>query len=111
LNLLISDYAKLTLILAMGHTLEVKGPLGKLEYLGRGRVTINGVERQVKNFCMVCGGSGITPIFQVLRAVMKDEEDETKCVVFNGNRKEEDILCREDLDQFSMQSSEKCKMM
>ena len=47
---------------------------------------------------MICGGSGITPIFQVFRAVMRDKDDPTRCTILNGNRLVEDILCREDLD-------------
>ncbi|KKK20997.1 nitrate reductase NiaD [Aspergillus rambellii] len=49
---------------------------------------------------MICGGTGITPVFQVLRAVMQDPEDETRCVLLNGNRQERDILCRDELDAF-----------
>ncbi|KAK6537347.1 hypothetical protein TWF694_011539 [Orbilia ellipsospora] len=96
--------------LSIGQEIEIKGPIGKLEYLGKGRVTVSGIERKVKSFCMICAGSGITPIFQVLRAVMQDKEDETQCVVFDGNRMEEDILCREDLDRFEAENAHKCKI-
>lgn len=82
----------------IGHFAEFKGPVGKFAYLGKGRCDIAGKVRTVKRFYMVCGGSGITPIYQVLRAVLRDGEDETRCVILNGNRTEEDILCREELD-------------
>ena len=85
--------------LPMGADVEFKGPIGKFEYLGRGRCAVSGTERKVRRFAMICAGSGITPIFQVFRAVMRDEEDETRCVVLNGNRNEEDILCREDTER------------
>ncbi|EPS36319.1 hypothetical protein H072_10187 [Dactylellina haptotyla CBS 200.50] len=94
--------------LSIGQDIEIKGPIGKLEYLGKGRVTVSGIERKVKSFCMICAGSGITPIFQVLRAVMQDPEDDTKCVVFDGNRLEEDILCKEDLDRYEADNAHKC---
>lgn len=84
--------------LPLGHWVEFKGPVGKFEYLGKGLCTIGGKEKEVKRFIMVCGGSGITPIFAVLRAVMKDPDDTTECVVLNGNRCEEDILCRSEID-------------
>ena len=83
----------------VGHFVDFKGPIGKFEYLGRGRCSISGKPRFVKRFVMICGGSGITPIFQVLRAVLKDKEDDTRCLVLDGNRLEEDILCREDIDR------------
>lgn len=46
---------------------------------------------------MICGGSGITPVFQVLRAVMDVERDETRCVLLDGNKREEDILLGEEI--------------
>jgi nitrate reductase (NAD(P)H) len=95
----------------VGHFVEFKGPVGKFEYLGRGRCSIGGRERRVRRFVMVCAGSGITPIFQVLRAVMKDEEDETRCLVLDGNRVEADILCREELDAMARVNEEKCELV
>jgi len=95
----------------VGHWVDFKGPIGKFEYLGRGVCAINNKERSVKRFIMICGGSGITPIFQVLRAVMQDKEDSTHCTVLNGNRLVEDILCREDLDMFARDNKEKCTLL
>jgi nitrate reductase (NAD(P)H) len=95
----------------IGHFVDFKGPTGKFEYLGKGNCTINGKERHVKRFIMVSGGSGITPIFQVLRAVLKDSEDPTRCVVLDGNRLEEDILCRDHLDALVKGQEEKCKLL
>lgn len=84
--------------LPIGHGVDFKGPIGKFTYLGKGLCSINGTEKKVKKFAMICGGSGITPIFQVFRAVMRDKDDTTTCTVLNGNRLFEDILCKEDLD-------------
>lgn len=95
----------------VGHFVDFKGPVGKFEYLGKGVCSVSGQERRVKRFIMVCGGSGVTPIFQVLRAVMKDPEDATRCVVLDGNRNEEDILCREELDSLAAMSAEKCRLL
>jgi nitrate reductase (NAD(P)H) len=97
--------------LPIGHGIDFKGPIGKFEYLGKGRCSINGVERTVKRFFMICGGSGVTPIFQVFRAVMQDKGDLTVCTVLNGNRLEEDILCREDLDRFAGGNEDRCKLL
>ena len=79
---------------------DVKGPIGGFEYCGRGRVRFHGMERKVTSFAMVCAGTGITPIYQMLRAIVQDESDTTTCAVINGNRLEEDIVCREDLDKW-----------
>lgn len=95
----------------LGHGVDFKGPIGKFEYLGRGRCRIGGRGRSVGRFVMVCGGSGVTPIFQVLRAVMVDDRDGTKCVVLDGNRTEEDILCRAEIDGLVEGKKEKCKLV
>ncbi|KAL5353758.1 hypothetical protein ACLOAV_001800 [Pseudogymnoascus australis] len=97
--------------LAIGSSVEFKGPIGKFKYLGNGRLSINDNERSVRSFRMICGGSGITPIFQVLRAVIQDRGDPTTCVVLNGNKKEEDILCKDELDSFAASDSKRCSIM
>ncbi|KAJ6784985.1 hypothetical protein PWT90_08131 [Aphanocladium album] len=82
----------------LGHFVDFKGPVGKFEYIGKGQCAVSGTKRHVRRFIMICAGSGVTPIFQVLRAVTGDAEDETECLVLDGNRCEEDILCRPALD-------------
>lgn len=91
--------------------IECKGPTGRFEYLGNGQVLISGRQRHIRSFKMICGGTGITPIFQVLRAVMQDTSDPTSCVVLDGNRQEEDILCRDELDAFEAVNGEKCQII
>ncbi|KAJ9636684.1 hypothetical protein H2201_008370 [Coniosporium apollinis] len=97
--------------LPVGHGVDFKGPIGKFEYLGRGECAVNGRRRHVKQFFMICGGSGITPVFQVYRAIMQDKEDKTRCVLLDGNRLAEDILCKEDLDTYALGNEEKCKLL
>jgi nitrate reductase (NAD(P)H) len=97
--------------LPLGHFVDFKGPTGKFEYLGDGNCTIKGEARFIKRFIMICGGSGITPIFQVLRAVLQNDEDPTKCLVLDGNRLEEDILCRDEIDTLIEGRDHKCKLI
>ena len=97
--------------LPIGKPIEFKGPIGKFEYVGRGLCSVSGNERRVKRFAMICAGSGITPIFQVFRAVMRDQEDSTSCVVLNGNRNEEDILCRRDIDDLLKGNEHKAQVV
>lgn len=97
--------------LDLGAEIDCKGPTGRFEYLGNGRILISEKERKVCSFKMICGGTGITPIFQVLRAVMQDPQDPTTCVVLDGNRLEEDILCRTELDAYVTADSAKCTVV
>lgn len=95
----------------MGHNVEFKGPIGKLIYNGQGSLSLLDVPRQVDSFLMICAGSGITPIFQVLRKVMADPTDTTKCIVLYGNRLEEDILCKQELNEFKTAHADRCKIV
>lgn len=95
----------------IGHFVDFKGPIGKFEYKGRGHCEIGGKARFIKKFIMICAGSGITPIFQVLRAVLRDKGDLTGCLVLDGNRLEEDILCREDMDFLVQGNEAKCRLI
>lgn len=97
--------------LPIGHTIDFKGPIGKFKYKGRGICDVNGAERKVEKLVMIAGGSGITPIYQIFRAVMQDREDKTKCVVLDGNRLVEDILCKDELDQLAVGNEERCKLL
>ncbi|KAI9715603.1 MAG: hypothetical protein M1812_005907 [Candelaria pacifica] len=95
----------------VGHVVDFKGPIGKFEYLGRGKCAINGKVQDVRSFVMVCAGSGVTPVYQVFRAVMRDSEDTTRCIVLDGNRLIEDILMKEELDSLAMNNTDRCKLI
>ena len=95
----------------VGHFVDFKGPIGKFEYLSRGHCTIGNKPRFVKRFIMICAGSGVTPIFQVLRAVLSDPEDQTRCLVLDGNRLEADILCKDDMDGLVKGKEDRCNLL
>jgi len=97
--------------LSLGQAVDFKGPIGKFEYHGRGLCSINGNKRTVSRFAMICAGSGITPIFQVLRAVMRDKGDKTKCTLLNGNRLVEDILCKKEVDEMVKGNEDRAKVL
>jgi len=106
--------------LVVGDTVEMKGPLGSFTWEGRGVAVWKGVRRKVKNIGLICGGSGsfdlllptiltpnlihagITPIIQVLRAVLGDSGViEMRLWLLDTNKTEQDILCRDELDTLS----------
>lgn len=84
--------------LAIGDQVEVKGPIGHFHYLGRGRYTKDDVPGTCRRLSMVAGGTGITPMWQVLQEVLADPEDKTEIRLLFANRHTEDILLKEELD-------------
>ncbi|KAG8342247.1 Oxidoreductase FAD binding domain [Trypanosoma vivax] len=92
--------------LAIGDVVEMRGPIGKFEYLGNGNFTVDmgkagKMRRHTNGFAMVAGGTGITPMMQIIRAILKSPEDPTRIWLVFANRTEEDILMREELTRYS----------
>ncbi|XP_028757496.1 inducible nitrate reductase [NADH] 2 [Neltuma alba] len=87
--------------LPIGSVVEVKGPLGHIEYTGRGQFLDHGKPKFAKRLAMLAGGTGITPVYQVAQAILKDPEDRTEMHVVYANRTEDDILLREELDEWA----------
>ncbi|XP_057971377.1 NADH--cytochrome b5 reductase 1-like isoform X1 [Malania oleifera] len=71
-----------------GDYLAVKGPKGRFKYQ----------PGQVKAFGMVAGGTGITPMYQVARAILENPNDNTKINLVYANVTYDDILLKEELD-------------
>ena len=50
---------------------------------------------------MIAGGSGITPMYQVAQAILRDPHDATNISLIYANVAEEDILLRKEFDVWS----------
>ncbi|KAJ2891319.1 hypothetical protein MKZ38_000596, partial [Zalerion maritima] len=76
--------------LVVGHTIKVRGPKGAFVY----------TPNMVRHFGMIAGGTGITPMLQIVRAVIRGRAagDKTEVDLIFANVTKEDILLREDLD-------------
>lgn len=94
----------------MGTALHIKGPVGHIEYLGKGNFMVSGQQKFAKKLAMIAGGSGITPIYQVMQAILKDPEDETKMYVVFANRTEDDILLKDELDAWAEKYKNRVKV-
>ncbi|KAM5550449.1 hypothetical protein ABKV19_027552 [Rosa sericea] len=68
----------------VGDHLAVKGPKGRFKY----------EPGQVRAFGMLAGGSGITPMFQVARAILENPKDKTRVHLIYANVTYEDILLK-----------------
>ncbi|KAJ8899043.1 hypothetical protein K2173_008873 [Erythroxylum novogranatense] len=71
--------------------LAVKGPKERFKYK----------PNQVRAFGMIAGGTGITPMFQVTRAILENPKDKTNIQLIYGNTTSDDILLKEELDNIA----------
>lgn len=83
--------------LEVGDKMKVKGPKGAMIY----------TPNMVKSFGMIAGGTGITPMLQIIRAVLRGRKsgDKTKLSLIFANVDEKDILLREDIDKLAKEDS------
>ena len=82
--------------LRIGQTIKVKGPKGAMVYR----------PGLVRHFGMIAGGSGITPMLQIIRAIIRGRpknggSDTTEVDLIFANVNVEDILLKDDLDQLA----------
>ncbi|XP_019191545.1 PREDICTED: NADH-cytochrome b5 reductase-like protein [Ipomoea nil] len=71
-----------------GDKVEVKGPIQKLQYR----------PNMKKHIGMIAGGSGITPMLQVIEAILKNPDDNTQISLLYANVSPDDILLKKKLD-------------
>jgi len=57
-------------------------------------------ERKAKHFGMIAGGTGITPMLQIMNAVLRDEPNSNVTIsLLYANQSEDDILVRQELEE------------
>lgn len=96
--------------LKVGDTLDISGPWGMIEYAGRGKFMYGKKEIMTTHLGMMAGGTGITPMLQLIAAILKDPKDQTKLSLIFANQTEADILVREDLEALQKQHPTRFKL-
>ena len=86
--------------LKVGDQITVSGPRGKYIYNSNGEVQFKLLKmtRDYKKISFIAGGSGITPIYQML--VNFKKSDPTIFTLLYANKSEADILLRKQLEKF-----------
>nr|CAG4651253.1 EOG090X0BKI [Simocephalus serrulatus] len=91
--------------LPIGATIDVRGPSGLLVHHSPGVLAIKpdkkspSVNMPFKQLNMIAGGTGITPMLQLIRQILKNPVDETCMALLFANQTEADILLREELEE------------
>lgn len=95
---------------AVGDSIEIQGPFGLYTYEGRGKFTVMRKARQYKHVGMIAGGTGITPMLQVIKAALDDPDDTTKLYMLFANQTEPDIFLRDRLEALKNQHPDRFKV-
>ena len=77
--------------LDIGDKFRIKGPFPKVGYR----------PNMAKRIGMVAGGTGITPMLQILEKALPDRDDQTEFSLIYCNQTPEDILLRDRLDDLA----------
>ncbi|KAI9237668.1 MAG: hypothetical protein BYD32DRAFT_446131 [Podila humilis] len=86
--------------MAIGDSIAVKGPVGSFTYKGQSHYShASGRKGTCLQIGMICGGTGLTPMYQIMQAILADKvHDATKVSLIFGNLTEDDILMRKEID-------------
>jgi len=83
-------------------SMEIRGPIGHINYkrpgffsIKRGRESNN---FRVKHIGMVCGGTGVTPMLQLIAEIVANSKDRTQVSMIFGNVSIDDILLKSELE-------------
>lgn len=102
--------------MAIGDMIPVSGPVGRLTYHGRGKVSM--VDKKTKRkrrgtykyMGMIAGGSGIAPMLQLIEAVLRDPKDKCNLSLLFANQSEKDILMRDRLQELTAVHPDRLKV-
>uniref|UniRef100_A0A8C2U587 NADH-cytochrome b5 reductase n=1 Tax=Coturnix japonica TaxID=93934 RepID=A0A8C2U587_COTJA len=96
----------------IGDVIDFRGPNGLLVYKGSGTFLIKPDKKSeaqkkfAKHLGMIAGGTGITPMLQLIRHITSDPNDSTKCYLLFANQTEKDILLRAELEDIAKRHPE-----
>ncbi|CEP21038.1 NADH-cytochrome b5 reductase [Cyberlindnera jadinii] len=72
-------------------TVSFKGPIVKWKW----------TPNQFKSVTLIGGGSGITPLYQLLHQITKDPQEKTKVNLVYGSKTAEDTLLKKEIDEIA----------
>jgi len=84
----------------IGDKIDVKGPKGLFTY----------TPNMKRAFGMLAGGTGLTPMLQVITAILKNPQDRTQVSLIFANVTEEDILLRSTLEELAAAHPDRFKL-
>eukprot|EP01066_Platyproteum_vivax_P008745 Platyproteum_vivax@DN3745_c0_g1_i1.p1 len=96
--------------LQVGDKMQFDGPWGKIEYIGLGKFAHQKKQLKATKIGMMGGGSGITPLLQIMTEILLNPKDTTEISLIYANQEEEDILCRDMLEDLKQKFPDRVKL-
>lgn len=100
--------------MTIGESIDIRGPSGNLVYQGNGVLTVkrgkNFINLKKKEIGLIAGGTGITPMYQMIRKVLDSKTDNTKLSLLFANQTVDDILLRKQLSKYEKQYPDRLKV-
>ncbi|KAJ9118108.1 hypothetical protein QFC22_004007 [Naganishia vaughanmartiniae] len=93
-------------VMIEGEDIDIKGPTGEITYLGNGKFKINDDEFHFNKLNLVAGGTGLTPHWQLIHAILANPDDHTKVSLIDSNHIFSDILLYDELNQYAKDKSD-----
>lgn len=84
--------------LPLGLPVLIKGPEGHIHYLGDGVFDLQSQYVYAKHVNLIAGGTGITPMIQLIRKMCLNPSDKTQIRLIYSNNTIDDILCEKELN-------------
>ncbi|SCU81580.1 LANO_0B03598g1_1 [Lachancea nothofagi CBS 11611] len=84
----LGNVSKMVGELEIGDKIKVRGPKGFYTYTPNMNSEIG----------MIAGGTGIAPMYQIIKSIHADPKDQTKVSIVYGSQTEDDILLKKELD-------------
>lgn len=84
-----------------GDSVDVKGPIQKYPLEAN----------QHKKIGLIGGGTGITPLYQILQRVADDPNDKTEVSLYYGSNTPDDVLIKSEIDQLVAKKPEQLKVV
>lgn len=94
----------------IGEHIDINGPTGEIAYKGNGDFEIEGKKYHFDKLNLIAGGSGVTPIWQLIHAILKNPDDRTQLSLIDSNKTYDDILLVDELEQYATDHSDQFKL-
>jgi cytochrome-b5 reductase len=87
----------------LGESILVSGPICSM--------LVPYKENSVAELGMIAGGTGITPMYQLLKKILQSKTDKTKITLYYINKTPQDILLKKELDHFATNFPDRFKLV